>query len=350
MKIGIVNLAPCQFDETSINGSLGGSETWAVQFANELARRENMLVYVFAFCKTHKAANGVIWVDNNEIERVFKTEKFDVLIFSRVYSNCIEFIDQYKTCPNVYIQAHDPEIDGRADFGRINGLDIVKGISTLSKYQEDSIHERNNAPLEKMFRIGNGIDLNLFEGLSFLPRQKNIMHSSCYDRGGNIMLNNILPELIKKDKDVTLTLASYSNISADHFENVRMLGGLNKRELYMEMSQNYCWAYPLINDETFCITMIENAMCENDLILPMAYGNTSVLEPFVDRITMQHSFIKGDEEFKLAVDEMCGRIEDSFIHYDEHQELRDEIKNYVIQNYDWKVVVDKWLAAINERM
>ena len=174
-----------------------------------------------------------------------------------------------------------------------------------------------------------------------------MLHSSCYDRGGSILEKNIVQSYTKTIDGGGVDFCSYTGIGTNNNDVVNILGSLSKIDLYKQMANRYCWFYPLVNDETFCITMIENAYCENDLILPMAYGCSSILEPFNDEISMKHSFIKGNDEFKMAVDEATERIVKSITEHEKGENLRNEVKNYVINNYTWDVVADKWLKIMD---
>lgn len=92
--------------------------------------------------------------------------------------------------------------------------------------------------------------------------------------------------------------------------------------------------------------MIENIMCGNDIIAPLTYGLSSVIEPFVNDVSMKHRFDKSEEEFWMAVDEASNRINESFCNYKKGEELRKELKNYILSNYTWDIIADKWLKLI----
>ena len=112
------------------------------------------------------------------------------------------------------------------------------------------------------------------------------------------------------------------------------------------MSNRYCWFYPGVFNETFCITMIENIMCENDIVAPLTYGMSSVIEPFVDDVSMKHRFDRNEDEFWMAVDEASNKINESINNHEKNAELRKELKNYVLSNYAWDIIADKWLKLV----
>lgn len=340
MRIVIINENALSFDENSlINGGMGGSETWAIQLGEAFNKRKHKVTIVCP-CTTHTAQNGILYVSLGELNKIFKQE-FDLCIISRVYNDFIGKIEENGSCKNVFIQAHDPDIRGNG-YKTLKKCSCFKGVSTLSKYQEDSLNKRCDVPYEDMFRIGNGVDPELFKNLDFTATNKRLLHSSCYDRGGNIVRNNVMPRYTEIIPDGGADFCSYNSLHhLNRYKNINVLGCLNKRDLYTEMSNRYCWFYPLINDETFCITMIENAMCENDLILPLDYGCSSILEPFNNDITMANHFTK-NEEFENAVEEAKDRIVESINNHKNGEELRKEIKNYVLNKYTWDIIASKW--------
>jgi hypothetical protein len=331
-------------NENSINEiGLGGSETWLMQLSDAFTRKGHC-VTICSECGSHLANNGIRFVAKSEMELLLKYNKFDLIIVTRCCNNILELIDQYHTCDNVYIQAHDIVI-----FFDINPhyFKCFKGVATLSAYQERLIHDHNYIEWDYMYRIGNGIDPTLFE-LDNTPKTRRLLWSSEYgQRGGSLLSQYILPRLSNSGVDYTVPIYNINDIVGLESNNdVSFLGSLNKHDLYHEMSQRYCWFYPLVWHETFCITMLENIMCENDIITPLTYGTHSVLEPYIDDIAMKYRFDRGEDEFRLAVDEAVERINDSFENREKGEELRRELKNYVLQNYTWDRIADKWLKLI----
>ena len=341
MNIIIVNTVPIEFDETFLNkAGLGGSETWAIQLANSFVKK-NHQVTVISHCKSHTASNGVVYISNSELDDIVTSCHFDLCIISRCYANYIEVIDEFHMADNVFVQAHDVSVYGN-DFNGITTLPCFKGVSTLSAYQERVIHEQTGLNWKYLFRIGNGIDPTLFENINCEPKNKNLLFSSAYWRGADIIEHSILPKL----GGICMDVCSYEKIENVDSNGVNVLGSLNKEKLYYEMGQRYCWFYPSVFTETFCITMIENVMCDNDLILPMDYGMSSVLEPYVNDISMKYRFNKDDNEYWMAVDESIYRINESINNRDKNKELRRELKNYVLNKYTWDIIANKWLQLI----
>ena len=345
MKILIIIPTGLPFNENSIlTTGCGGSETWAIQLSNAFCELGHE-VMVLGFSAPHYARNGVQYVPIQESETVLRTRKFDLIISSRMHGNLIEVVDAFKTSDNVFIQAHDTFITG-TDFSEIKKYPCFKGVSTLSAYQERTLHDENGVEWSYMHRIGNGIDERLFSDLDFTPKNQRLLWSSNFSRGGDIAEDHIVPAYIKKIAEGGIDFCGYSNIESKRGEHVKILGSLNKPDLYKQMCDRYCWFYPSTFGETFCISLIENVMCENDLILPLDYGPMSVLEPFYPDITMKHKFDGGEDEFKLAVDEAAEKIVDSIENHEAGQELRSELKNYVLQNYTWTEVAKKWIKLV----
>lgn len=345
MKILIINIVECPFDENSLNGTgLGGSETWCVQLA-EAFNKKGHNTTVLCNCETHQTQSGVQYINYYEINDVLSQQKFDLIIISRYYTNLLSGIDYYKTSNNVFIQAHDHYIQGD-DINKIKTFPCFKGVSTLSAYQERSLHDTCHIDWNNMVRIGNGVDPKLFENLNYTPINQRLLFSSDYRRGGSILKDKIVPSLINAGVNIGVDFCSYTPYDIEQNEYTNVLGNLSKESLYKEMSNRYCWFYPSIFNETFCITMIENIMCENDIITPLTYGLSSVIEPFIDDVSMKHRFDGSGDEFWDGVNEATERINESINNHEKGEELRKELKNYVLSNYTWDRIADKWLKLI----
>jgi glycosyltransferase involved in cell wall biosynthesis len=73
---------------------------------------------------------------------------------------------------------------------------------------------------------------------------------------------------------------------------------------------------------------------------------SSVIEPFVDDVSMKHRFDRNEDEFWMAVDEASNKINESINNHEKNAELRKELKNYVLSNYTWDIIADKWLKLV----
>ncbi len=344
MRILIINPVNWSFDENSINSGIGGSETWVVQLSEAFARK-GIETVVLCNCETHLSQSGVWYLNYHELNNVLSQQKFELIIISREYSNLLSGIDYYKTSDNVFIQAHDVGIYGD-DINKIKVFPCFRGISTLSAYQERNIHVKCGVDWKYMVRIGNGIDTRLFENLDYTPTNKRLLFSSDYARGGYILKDCVVPKLLNLGVDTGSDFCSYMSRDIEQNEYVQLFGCISKETLYKEMSNRYCWLYPGVFNETFCISMIENIMCENDIIAPLTYGLSSVIEPFVNDVSMKNRFDRSEDEFWMAVDEASNKINESINNHEKGEELRKELKNYVLSNYTWDRIADKWLKLV----
>lgn len=341
MKILLISSVCTQFDENTINiGGLGGAETWVIQIANEFAFKGHN-VFVVCNCATHKTNNGINYIAQSQLTEILSQEKFDLCILNRSYYDLFPEINKYKSCDNVFIQAHDVLIYGE-DINTLSQYPCFKGVSTLSAYQERCLHNMCGVDWKYMIRIGNGVDHRIFEQLDCTPTSKRLLFSSDYQRGGDI----IKDYLLNKIPEIGVDYCSYFIPNIEQNDKVSIIGSLGKHDLYKEMSKRYCWFYPSVFNETFCITILENIMAENDLILPLDWGMSSVLEPFINDVSMKHRFNDSWDEFYLAVDEATVRINDSITNHEKGEELRKELKNYVLCNYTWDRIAEKWLKLV----
>ena len=352
MTIAIINNdSNHKFDETSINGAIGGSETWVVEIASAL-RGKGADVMVFCACKSHISDDRVKYVSLDSLIWYLNHFKFDVIIISRFVYNLLDEIERHETSENVFIQAHD---DGLNLGSKVNlQSPILKGVVALTQWHGMYLsmpHANCNIPLEKITLIPNGINPKDFPIIDNEKRDNTILWSSSPQRGLNILSDFIAPKVKKEFKDFKVNVCGYgSNLShVKNSDNINVLGQLSKRELYKEMSKHKCWFYPQTFHETFCITSIEHAINGCDLIMPLQYGPSHIFSQFRDKVGMKFYFDRDYEQFYYAIEEASYRICESLGNYEKNREIRKEIKNYLLETYTWDNVAEMWLALIEKR-
>lgn len=347
MKIAIVNLINVIFDETSINDGLGGSETWAIQLS-EAFKRKNHDVYVFSNTKTtHISTTNVKWINNSLIYPYFLTEKFDFIIISRIPNDLLDFIAKTEPTQNVFIQCHDPNVCQNTSQNGLN-YPFIKKIIALTHWHKMYLNTSDRISLNNIEIIPNGIDPLLF------PITKNetdhkLLWSSCIERNFNILMDDIYPLIKGEIKDFEIDVAAYNDIQGiEGIQGVNFLGKLNKQQLYTEMNKHSTYFYPCVSNETFCITSIENAMCQNNMILPLQYGPADIFYPFKDEIGMKNYFDRSKEEYNAACNEAAEKIINSIVNPNYNQELKNEIRNYILSNFTWDKVAEKYIQLYEE--
>ena len=93
--IGIVDHCGRDYNEYSLNGALGGSETWVIELASEFVRKGYKVI---VFNGTNQVNHidtvfGIEWVRMQDFNDYCKDNKFDYIILSRIYERMISQIE-----------------------------------------------------------------------------------------------------------------------------------------------------------------------------------------------------------------------------------------------------------------
>lgn len=367
--IGIYDCCGINYDETTISKTgLGGSETWVVRISEALARIPNTHIIVYCGCNphTHEIYKNIEYAP---IE-YFHTNnmKYDALIISRVIpKQVIEQITLSNSCNNVYFMTHDvnlryfdfeskiiTELYYDHIYNNQNFLEKFKGIFVLSNWHKEYI-KNFNFPINYIILTANGIDDNLLTLESKNnERDNNIFWSNCIERGFDVLVEKIAPKILKKYPDFKVYISGYNDYNKEYYDNYRKLldydyvinlGNLNKTELYNEMIKHKCAFYPCTFSETFCITSMEQAICENDVIMPLRYGPATIFNPY------KYMFLDLSCDFdkKTDIQLTTNKIINSFKTYYDNDKvnLRKSIKEYLINKYNWDVIAVNLFKNMN---
>ena len=248
--------------------SLGGSETACLQMAKALKKKGNN-VTVFSDCgKSHgKSFDGVKYMDIQGFLSYGINIPHDVLIIQRRPDL---FTYRYNSKINILWQ-HDLSIIRGADNFRGPSWNINKCF-VMSEFQKKQSMEVNGMPEDYYYVTKNGLDLDIWKNKKKLKRDpKKLMFAARPERGLDILLFNILPELLKRDPEIKLYLAGYDHDvpeMRDYYntliqeakkypKNVFMLGCLSKKELYKHYQTASLYTYWTEFLEIFCITAAE---------------------------------------------------------------------------------------------
>jgi hypothetical protein len=322
MNIAIIDIGWAPINSKSLNNTaVGGSETWLLQISKEFSKSNHVEI----FCNTNEEENvgnikfiplkGIItYILENNV-------KYDFIILNRLVDrfnlNFIGLIKKHELTKNVYIQIHDLSILHR-DAILLQDITqqlllhdpIVKGIITLNEWH------RNNLLLQypsldqnKVYCAPNGVDLKLFPSAK-VKKDNRVIWSSCAERGLDILINDIYPIVKQQVPDFGIDVAGYNNLNEVNNligdKDVKILGHLNKTDLYKEMHKHKCWFYPGTFAETFCITMLENIICGAIPVSPFTYGTRPVISNELANkywpVGQHINFLeKGSESYATAV-------------------------------------------------
>lgn len=341
-KICIFNPVPVRFDETYLDRALGGSETWTIQLSDAFARLGNE-VWVINNCEqSHVSKSGVNYIAFSDLRNLVNL-RFDFVITSRLCRDCFRIFSYFKCSDCIFLHLHDPYCSDITD--EIKNDPRLRGVVGLTKWHRKSISEKNGIPEEKITIVPNGIDPNLFEGMDVVKEcDRSILWSSCFDRGLRILSEDVAPIVRIRIPDFKVYCASYAqnrDSIVKELHNVEYLNGLNKRDLYKEMYRHAVWFFPSINDETFCITAIENMMAGNNIVMFPQYGTTE----YSDLIDPLKNSFSDESTYGSACEEAADRIVNYIYNFDSEDQInmRRKAKSFVIENFTWNMSARKYL-------
>ena len=197
--------------------------------------------------------------------------------------------------------------------------------------------------------IPNGVDLDLFNNLCIDKQpDHSILWSSRAERGLSILTEDIAPLVRKVIPDFKVLCTQYAdNPSFDYAKlDVQCLGPLSKKQLYREMNKHAVWFYPSTFDETFCITAIENMMCNNSIAMHPAYGTSQ----YQDYINIIQSNFSDANEYSNACNEAADIIVDCILNFNDNKYIqqRKAAKKFVIDNFTWDKIAMKFIDLAKE--
>jgi len=179
-------------------GGIGGSETWQIWLARELAK---FGYRVLSFCDCPESGIKDPY-SNVEYRHYMEWPKFtqenwiDYLILSRT----VDPLDIPVRAGKVFIQIHDVFL--MSDRYKLH-MDKVTKYCVLSQWHWDFVKDYHKIPDEKLARTTNGIDFKRFDEIQIERHPHRLMWSSSWDRG----LDNVfylLPFIREKIPDVEL--------------------------------------------------------------------------------------------------------------------------------------------------
>lgn len=256
------------FHGNSLNEhSLGGSETAGLCMARGMAELGHNVVM---FCNTDKPGtyDEVVYRPISEFFGYMAYATVDVCIGQRVPQI---FGAKTKAKLNVLWQ-HDLGLKRqRKDFlGSLWNIDAVMGLSDFHINQMSDIF---GIPKEDFMKTRNGIDPIKLDS-KIKRHQKRLIYTARPERGLDVLLNDIMPKIWAKDKDVELVVSGYDNTipqmkpfydslnakieeyKAQGFK-VTHKGALTKKQLYKEYQHATLYVYPTGFEEISCITAME---------------------------------------------------------------------------------------------
>ena len=337
------------------NGNSGGSETWAIEMAKQFAKN-NYNVFLFSLNQIWwDTYNGLQYVPIANLENMLTYIKFDYVFISRyIFSDTLNKFNDYPLNHNIYWVAHDTEIDidnKPVSNNMFNENDILKKhlnkIICMSEFCKECIQNVCNLSDEYFEIIGNGLNISLFKNENNIYKDNNLFWSSRWERGLELVVNNVLPILQRDYPNMKVYVAQYENNFPDHLKensNIVFLGQLTKQELYKEMQKHKVMFYPNFYPETFCITIIEAIMNDEEVICPFVYGPATTFKNYRSAFTNYNIYYETEEQYNEIANDIKYRIESYYSK--DRMIIRNLLKEHILNEYSWESIFNKYKERI----
>lgn len=331
--------------ETLKNG-MGGSEEAIVYLSRELAKLGWQVTVYNQRVEEYIENEGTSWAVKYKPWETFNPEdEFDVFVAWRnpwmaqklkikARVSCVDF--------------HDTPTGHQA--APVKALESVDLLFLKSQFQREMAP---HFPEEKCVVIPNGIVPNQFENLDVERNPRKVIYASSADRGLDVLVREVWPEVLKEVPDAELVWPygwnSYMGMHKGnatqmkwmwdlkrdmHNAGVKELGRLSHEDLAKEFASSGVWAYPTYFDEIDCITAKKAQAAGCDVIT-------------TGRAALQTSVLKDEEDTqdlelftKRLIDALKNPISDK---------QRKETAQKILQTYSWEAVAKQWHKALNQK-
>lgn len=348
-KLSIVFYVPgMKFNGDSLKlHSLGGSETAGLCAAREMAAIGHD---VTMFCNTDKPGkyDEVNYLPIQNFQPYIINTSTDICIVQRAPQ---VFSIPMKSKINILWQHDLATKRNRSEFrGSLWNIDEVWGLSGFHVKQMSEVYK---APESLFWKTRNGIDKT--RNYNLKRQSKRLIFTSRPERGMDILLFNIMPEIWKRDPEIELHLAGYDNCvpemqafydglharikeHQDKGYKIKHLGPLTKKQLYKEYQQATAYIYPMNPesefDEISCITVMECFACglpfvgtKRGALIETVNSNGLLIDDEKDR----------DKYIKAFVDDVLNLI-NSNNSQDEYRAAGYEAN----KNNSWSSIAKEW--------
>lgn len=264
------------WDERNLEiGHIGGSEIWAIEIANEFARRGYKVMVFGDPEEEHVTENGVEYIKYSDFKkRNEESDGWDHIITSRR----VDAIDDDIKAKDIILMCHDILVIGCDNYDDLKLGTKIDKICYQSLYQKLELRDRYNIPENKFMATYEGIDMSRYGDVDKVEKKNKMLWSSGKGRGIIWLIENVFPEIRKQVPDFEISICGYFddfNEPIFQQEGIKVLGNITKDELVREQMSSKIWIYPNhginsvggVNAETFSITAIENGAAKNALIL-----------------------------------------------------------------------------------
>jgi glycosyltransferase involved in cell wall biosynthesis len=323
-----------EFNGEDYSGKHGirGSEIGLINIAENLTATYD--VYVVGHNISKNIYKNVNYFNVNELQNFLNNNSLDTLIVNR-YINF--FVDFKNTAKNTYIWVQDcgligwwngTELTKAGKYMLHNLLPGIDGIICLSNAHIKTFTENYDVPRDKIFTIGNGINIAPFEK-EVEKIKDSFIFMATPERG-------LLPLLDSfsyiKESVPSATLDVYSdldstlfNMSIDDAQNkmenmpgVTSHGHIQYEDLLERLKETEIWLYPATWYETYCTSALE-AQAAGCLTVTRNYG--AVPEVIGNRGLLFNGDIGENQSLRETVcSEIVGLLQE------ENREVKEELQ------------------------
>ena len=110
------------------------------------------------------------------------------------------------------------------------------------------------------------------------------------------------------------------------------------------MQKHKVMFYPNFYPETFCITIIEAAMNDMEIICPLTHGPATIFKQYSSMFPKYDITYNSDEEYNKVAIDIKERLEE---YYNKDRIIiRNLIKEHIINNYSWESIFKQYKERI----
>lgn len=348
----------CDFCNICDNGNqlnIGGSETWVVEISKQFANN-GYYVMVFSQNKIWDTFNDNIeYIPIDKLENKISHIKINyTFIFRYIWKDTLNILSKYINNHQVFWVCHDTEcyIDNKTvtleDIQKNKWLyDNLNKFICMSDFCKECIQQNIPLPDSYFTIIGNGINFNFLPEVLNNIKDNSFMWSSRWERGLPLFLYKIFPYIKEKYPDSKIYVAQYNGMIPDEFINhndIIFLGKLSKVQLYKEMQKHKVCFYPNFYPETFCITILEAILCDNEIVTVFDHGIKTTLQLFKSEL-IQPFFDFNDEHNQMMIaNQIIHKLEN--YENEDRKTIRNIMKNYIYNEFSWENIYNKYKSEI----
>ena len=348
------------WDESNLfKGGIGGSEVWAIEIAKQFIKNGYRCIIFGDPEKCYVAESGIEYVTTDRTLSVIEATKFKYFIASRK-----TFILEHNiNAEYIYLMLHDPFVCFTSEYEDLH-MDKISKIAIQSDFQKRMIkniyHGLTN---EDFFRTFQGVDQTYYKDVDSFHKKNKMLWSSHKIRGSRFLIEKIFPLIRREIPDFEIDVCGYANDMTDEYfskEGINVKGNVSKEELSRLQKESKIWIYPnfglfengRINDETFCITAVENALAKNALILADKTCFSSTLEGYQGFVGTELFDDDKDILDESKMDDFAKIIAKQAIRLLKDENYRNELAgnaNAICSRYTWENAAKTFLDEFEKK-